>query len=301
MTGAVSLLETLQQAVPLAGFTSFRVGGLAQFYDEPASVEAIATAWQWARLADFPVTFLGAGSNLLISDRGLPGLVLNLRRLQGATFDLATGCVEVAAGEPIPRLAWAAARQGWSGLEWAVGIPGTLGGAVVMNAGAQGGCMADILQSVQVITDQGLETWSREQLQYDYRHSVLQTGHACVVSAQLQLQPGFERSQVLTTTSTNFRQRKRTQPYHLPNCGSVFRNPEPQKAGQLIEACGLKGYQIGDAQVSELHVNFILNCGAARAQDILSLIRHVQGTVGDHFGVNLHPEVKLLGEFQDVI
>lgn len=161
--------------------------------------------------------------------------------------------------------------------------------------------MADILQSVQVITDQGLETWSREQLQYDYRHSVLQTGHACVVSAQLQLQPGFERSQVLTTTSTNFRQRKRTQPYHLPNCGSVFRNPEPQKAGQLIEACGLKGYQIGDAQVSELHANFILNCGAARAQDILSLIRHVQGTVGDHFGVNLHPEVKLLGEFQDVI
>ncbi|WP_338430314.1 UDP-N-acetylmuramate dehydrogenase [Synechococcus elongatus] len=294
----VMSLEGLRTAVSLAPLTTFRVGGTAEFYLEPQSSEAIAAAWQWAQAESLPITFLGAGSNLLISDRGLDGLVINLRQLQGAHFKPAAGLIQVAAGEPIPRLAWAAARQGWRGLEWAVGIPGTIGGAAVMNAGAQGGCMADILQSVQVITPHGPETWVQADLQYDYRHSILQSGQACVVSVNLQLQPGFERSQVLADTSANFRQRKRTQPYHLPNCGSVFRNPEPQKAGQLIEACNLKGYQIGDAQVSELHANFILNCGSARAQDILDVIHHVQGTVRDRFGVSLHPEVKMLGEFQ---
>ncbi len=292
------MLESLLQAnVTLAPLTSFRVGGVARWYAEPTRADEVIRLLQWARDEALPVTFLGAGSNLLISDYGLPGLVLGSRLAKGARFDDGSGQVTVIAGEPIPRLAWAAARRGWRGLEWSVGIPGSLGGAVVMNAGAQGGCLADSLVQVTVLGPSGPEVWEAERLAYSYRHSRLQQGDYWVIEGTLQLQPGHDAKQVLADTTRNLRQRKGTQPYHLPNCGSVFRNPEPRKAGQLIESLGLKGHRIGQAQVAEKHANFILNLGDARATDILALIRHVQARVQDTYGVQLEPEVKLLGEF----
>ncbi len=290
----------LQANCSLAPLTSFKVGGPAQWYAEPTRADEVIRLLQWARDEALPVTFLGAGSNLLISDHGLPGLVIGSRLAKGARFEPATGQVTVLAGEPIPRLAWAAARRGWRGLEWSVGIPGSLGGAVVMNAGAQGGCLADSLVQATVLGPTGLEVWEAERLAYGYRQSRLQQGDYWVIEATLQLQPGQDPKQVLADTTCNLRQRKGTQPYHLPNCGSVFRNPEPQKAGQLIESLGLKGHCIGQAQVAEKHANFILNLGNARAEDILALIRYLQASVRTEYGVDLEPEVKLLGAFPDV-
>ena len=158
--------NVLHTNVSLAPLTSFRVGGVAEWYAAPRRIEDLKACLDWATLEELPITMLGAGSNLLISDRGLSGLVLSTRHLQGAQFDPLTGQVTVMAGEPLPRLAWEAARRGWTGLEWAAGIPGTVGGAVVMNAGAQGSCTADTLLQTQVLSRTGSHRLNREDLHY---------------------------------------------------------------------------------------------------------------------------------------
>ncbi|GAB1538194.1 hypothetical protein NUACC21_08520 [Scytonema sp. NUACC21] len=181
----------------------------------------------------------------------------------------------------------------------AVGSPGTVGGAVVMNAGAHNNCIADILTSVEVLLPDGsLETLTREQLGYAYRTSILQGNNKIVTQATFQLQPGADPAYVVATTKQHKQHRLNTQPYHLPSCGSVFRNPKPHAAGWLIEQTGLKGYQIGKAQVAQRHANFIVNCGGASAWDIFNLIRHVQQRVQDRWSILLEPEVKMIGEFQ---
>ena len=196
-------------------------------------------------------------------------------------------------------MAWEVAAQGWQGFEWAVGIPGTVGGAVVMNAGAHNSCVADILVSAQVLSSDGtLETLNREQLGYSYRTSLLQGSDRIVTQATFALKPGADPAQVVATTKQHKQHRLSTQPYHLPSCGSVFRNPKPYAAGWLIEQTGLKGYQIGKAQVAQRHANFIVNCGGASACDIFNLIRHIQEQVQEHWSVWLEPEVKMIGEFQ---
>ncbi len=289
---------TIRSQVPLSGFTSYRVGGPAQWYVAPRNIEALQASINFAKENDLPVTILGAGSNLLVSDRGIPGLVIATRHLRYRHFDPETGQVTLAAGESIPALAWAAAELGWQGLEWAVGIPGSVGGAVVMNAGAHNSCIADILVSAQVLTPDGkLETLNREQLGYSYRSSILQGSDRIVTQATFQLQPGADPAQVIAITKQHKQHRLTTQPYHLPSCGSVFRNPKPYAAGWLIEQTGLKGYQIGKAQVAQRHANFIVNCGGASAWDIFNLIRHVQQRVQERWSIVLEPEVKMLGEF----
>jgi UDP-N-acetylmuramate dehydrogenase len=197
-------------------------------------------------------------------------------------------------------LAWQVADLGWSGLEWAVGIPGTVGGAVVMNAGAHGGCVADYLVSADVIGPDGIpHTFSLEDLAYTYRTSILQGKSWLVTQATFQLQPGFEPAKINAVTQTHLDQRRSSQPYHLPSCGSVFRNPSKQyKAGWLIEEVGLKGHRIGGAEVAQRHANFILNCGGATATDIFQLIRYIQTVVADRWSLHLEPEVKILGDFQ---
>jgi UDP-N-acetylmuramate dehydrogenase len=241
---------------------------------------------------------IGAGSNLLVSDDGLPGLTLCQRRLQGSQLDPREGWVEAQAGEPIPTLARKVARQGLHGLEWAVGIPGTVGGAVVMNAGAQGGCTAEWLHSIQVIDperpDQPFVLEARD-LAFAYRHSRLQDEALLVLSARFRLSPGHDPAVITANTSANLHSRTKSQPYQQPSCGSVFRNPEPRKAGQLIEELGLKGLSVGGAQVSPLHANFIVNTGSATAADIDTLLCLVQGKVLEKYGILLHPEVKRLG------
>jgi UDP-N-acetylmuramate dehydrogenase len=277
----------LRRAVGLADYTTWRVGGEAQWFAEPENREQLQALLAWAHQERLPWGVIGAGSNLLISDQGLPGLTLCNRRLQGLVLEASSGLIEAEAGEPIPTLARRAARAGLSGLEWSVGIPGTVGGAAVMNAGAQGGPEAPF-------------ELTADQLDFAYRHSRLQLEPLVVLAARFQLQPGQDPAAVSQRTSANLHSRTSTQPYQQPSCGSVFRNPEPQKAGQLIEALGLKGLQVGGAEVSPIHANFIVNTGGATAADIDQLIAEVQQQVRAAHGIALHPEVKRLGPFEGI-
>jgi UDP-N-acetylmuramate dehydrogenase len=290
--------DLIKPKVSLANQTSYRVGGKADWYSAPRNWEELEATFEWYQRQDFPLTLLGAGSNLLISDRGIKGLVISTRYFRSYEFDLETGQLTADAGEPIANLAWKAAKRGLKGLEWAVGIPGTVGGAVVMNAGAHSQCLADILVKTTVISPDGTVTeLTRADLNYAYRTSSLQGDNQMVLRATLQLQPGFTKAEIMELSNCNWTQRKTTQPYHLPSCGSVFRNPQPHAAGWLIEQLGLKGHMIGDAQIAHRHANFILNCGQATANDIFQLIRYIQEQVEYHWSVTLEPEVKLVGEF----
>ncbi|MDV3000632.1 MAG: UDP-N-acetylenolpyruvoylglucosamine reductase [Chroococcopsis gigantea SAG 12.99] len=294
-------LDTVKYQVPLADHTSYRVGGMAEWFAQPCDLNQLQELFLWWQTEGGPLTLLGAGSNLLISDRGLPGLVVSTRYLRHTSFDNDSAHITAAAGEPLPKLAWRAAKRGWQGLEWAVGIPGTVGGAVVMNAGAHKGCIADCLVSATVLNpDGGLETLTAQQLGYSYRTSALQGAGRLVISATFALNPGFDTQKMMALTGHNLHHRKNTQPYDKPSCGSVFRNPEPYAAGWLIEQEGLKGYRIGEAEVSQRHANFILNRGQAKAQDIFRLIRHVQAEVSGAWSVLLEPEVRILGDFSGV-
>lgn len=291
----------IKPKVSLSSYTSYRVGGPAEWFVAPRSLESLQEGIKYAKEHELPITVLGAGSNLLVSDNGIPGLVIATRHMRYSNFESETGRVTFAAGESIPALASAVAERGWEGFEWAVGIPGTIGGAVVMNAGAHNSCIADILVSAEVLTEDGsLQTLTREELNYSYRTSVLQGSNLIVIRATLQLQPGADPAEVTARTKQHKKHRLATQPYHLPSCGSVFRNPKPHSAGKLIEEAGLKGFKIGQAQVAQLHANFIVNCGGATANDVFNLIRHVQQQVQERFNIKLHPEVKMLGEFQAV-
>ena len=288
----------LRQGVSLQEFTTWRVGGPAEWFAEPADGAQLVALARWARARQLPLRVIGAGSNLLIADQGLAGLTVCIRRLQGSRVDGESGVVEAEAGEPIPTLARKVARAGLHGLEWAVGIPGTVGGAAVMNAGAQGGCTAEWLDSVLVLDPSGSGESLRlraPDLDFDYRHSRLQQEPLLVLSARFQLEPGHDPAAVSARTSANLHSRTSTQPYQQPSCGSVFRNPEPEKAGRLVESLGLKGTRIGGAEVSPLHANFIVNTGGATAADIDALIKLVQQRVWESTGINLHPEVKRLG------
>ncbi|WP_353929244.1 UDP-N-acetylmuramate dehydrogenase [Okeanomitos corallinicola TIOX110] len=285
----------------LSAFTSYRVGGAAQLYASPRNLEALKASIEYAKENDLPVTVLGAGSNLLVSDQGIPGLVIATRHFRSKHFDSQTGQLTVAAGESIPSLAWEAAELGWEGLEWAVGIPGTVGGAVVMNAGAHNSCIAEMLVSAELLAPDGtLETVTPAELDYKYRTSLLQGGDRIVTQATFQLQPGADPVQVKAITKQHKQHRLSTQPYNFPSCGSVFRNPKPYSAGWLIEQAGLKGYQIGGAQVAQLHANFIVNRGGAKASDIFCLINYIQQEVQERWSIWLEPEVKMIGEFQAV-
>ncbi|MBD2394265.1 UDP-N-acetylmuramate dehydrogenase [Cyanobacterium aponinum FACHB-4101] len=300
-TKVVTLTNTecnIYQSVSLSPFTSYRVGGKAQWYAEPKSWNDIQAIFTWLQKEQMPFTCLGGGSNLLISDRGIEGLVLNTRHLKQYLIDEDNLTITVGAGYPLPKLAWKAAKKGWQGLDWAVGIPGTVGGAVVMNAGAHKGCMADIFKSAIVAYSDGrMETLSKEDLEYSYRSSRLQKENALVLQATLNLESGQSKEEMMALTTSNFKMRKQTQPYDKPSCGSVFRNPKPQAAGWLIEQIGLKGHQIGGAQVAHRHANFILNAGNATARDIFNLIQYVQEKVEENWSILLHPEVKFLGQF----
>jgi UDP-N-acetylmuramate dehydrogenase len=293
----------LRRSVGLADYTTWRVGGSAQWFAEPESALQLQALLAWAQAEGLPSLVIGAGSNLLVSDAGLEGLTLCNRRLQGAALDPSTGLIEAQAGEPIPSLARRAARAGLSGLEWSVGIPGTVGGAAVMNAGAQGGCTAEVLESVTVIEphkpNQPFALRAGE-LDFAYRHSRLQEEPLVVLSARFRLNAGHDPAEVSRHTSANLHSRTSTQPYQQPSCGSVFRNPEPHKAGQLIEALGLKGLSIGGAQVSPIHANFIVNTGAATAAEIDQLISAVQERIQAAHGITLHTEVKRLGPFEGI-
>jgi len=295
---SVDIQQLIRANISLAGLTSMKVGGAAEYFISPRSSTELAESLAWASDRHLPITIIGAGSNLLISDEGLAGLVICTRHMRGIKFDETSGQVTAAAGEPVARLAMQIASHGWTGFEWAIGIPGTVGGLVVMNGGAQGGSAADCVVSVKTVTLTGeTQILYPQDLDFSYRTSALQGSQLLVTEATFKFQTGGDPEAIAADTEAKLKARHSTQPYHLPNCGSVFRNPLPQFAAKLIQDAGLKGYQIGNAQVSELHGNFIVNLGNAKAKDIFSLIEHIKQVIRDRYGIALETEVKLIGYF----
>ncbi len=290
----------LQANVPLKGLTTWKVGGSAQWYLEPRTIAQTQSGLAWAKQNQLPVTIIGAGSNLLISDKGLAGLVICTRHLRyvNTQVDAGNQSIQVDAGKMLASLAWQAARRGLGGMEWAAGIPGTVGGAVVMNAGAHGHSTQEILVSTEVLDlDGSIETLTNQDLDYSYRTSILQGDSRIVLSATFKLLATSDAEEIKARTFRDLEKRHSKQPYDRPSCGSVFRNPSPLYAAALIEELGLKGHRIGDAEVSTLHANFIINRKNAKASEILELIYYVQSRVRTHYAIELEPEVKMLGEF----
>lgn len=291
--------ERLQTQAPLARYTAARLGGPAEALLEVFSADELAQAVELAWETDCGYTLLGGGSNVLISDRGISGLVI-LNRARAVKFEVAAEppVIWAESGANLGVLARQAAAHGLSGLEWAAGIPGTLGGAVVGNAGAHGGDMGGNLLLANILQPDGKRlNWPVEKLEYGYRSSALRRMDppAVVLAARLHLE--HDRSEEVQKRLEEFvAYRKLTQPPGA-SLGSMFKNPSDDYAGRLIEAAGLKGARIGDVQISPVHANFFINIGNARAQDYYKLILLAQETVAREFGVRLKLEIVLLGEW----
>jgi UDP-N-acetylmuramate dehydrogenase len=280
---------------PLWRHVTLRVGGPADVLVVPHSADELRAAARVLFGQGVPFVLLGQGSNVLIADGGIRGVVVKVGKgVDRVRWDGETVTVE--AGYGLPRLAQEAARRGLAGLEFAAGIPGSVGGGVVMNAGAHGHQLAEVLDAARVVTPAGEEVLTRAALGFAYRTSVLQQRPAVVVEATLRLRPADPR-EVRARLDAWLAQRNATQPIGPPSSGCIFRNPEGDHAGRLIDAAGLKGLSVGDAVVSEVHANYIVNRGAARAADVLALVEQVRARVRERFGRELELEVKLLGDF----
>lgn len=257
----------------------------------PKTGAEIEKLWQYAQEENIPIRLIGRGSNLLFPDEGLKGITVVTTDLKGESWGEFS--VQAQAGCSMAHLAQEAGEHGFSGLEFARGIPGTLGGAIVMNAGAHGGEIQNVLHTVTVLTEKGkLETLGKEQLTFGYRECSLQ-GKAWILEAELKFNPG-EKERIKEQMVENLAKRKAAQPLELPNAGSVFRNPPGDSAGRLIEKAGWKGKGIGGAQVSPKHANFIVNVGNATAADVLALIHAIQRDVFEKFAVELRTEVRYI-------
>lgn len=278
---------------PLAPHTSFKVGGPAALFAEPRTIDELRAVLSLCREQDVPSVILGGGTNLLISDKGFPGVVL---RLAGEfnTFFYHGSTVDCGAGVQLSPLAVDACRRGLCNLEFAVGIPGTLGGALVMNAGAHGREIGRIVLEALVLDRYLLpQILSRQQLHFAYRQSDLPVG-SIVCRVKLGLSHG-QKEEIQEKCRQNFRLRREGQP-RQPSAGSVFKNPPGHAAGRLLEEAGLKGQREGNAMISTIHANFIVNCGNATSADILALIKTARNAVREKYGVELELEIRLLGE-----
>lgn len=278
---------------PLSRHTTMKIGGPADILVEPKDVNSLEKVMKIIRQEKITWRAIGRGSNLLVDDDGVEGVVIKVGKgLNHLIVD--DNIVTVGAGYPIVPLATTMSKQGLSGLEFAGGIPGSVGGAVYMNAGAHGSDISQVLKKARVLFEDGRLEWlTNEELGYSYRTSILQNSKAVCIEAVLELKRG--NPDLITKDMQEFKDhRHRTQPYDKPCAGSIFRNPLPNHAGRLIEEAGLKGYQLGGAQVSDLHANFIINAGGGKAQDVLDLIRFVQKTIHEKYGVDLHTEIEMV-------
>ena len=278
---------------PLARYTSWRAGGAADRFYIPAGLDDLAAFLQALDAAE-PLYFIGLGSNLLVRDGGVRGTVVLMHNTLAA-LQMDQGMIYAEAGVTCAKLARFAARQHRHGAEFMAGIPGTVGGALAMNAGCHGGETWDIVARVKTLDRQGaMHERTPEEYEVSYRH-VLGPQQECFAGAWFEL-PAGDEAEAEQKIKHLLARRLATQPLNLPNAGSTFRNPAGDHAARLIEASGLKGYRIGDAQVSEKHANFIVNLGAARAADIEQLIAHMRDTVRAQHGVELQQEVRIIGE-----
>jgi UDP-N-acetylmuramate dehydrogenase len=278
----------------MRNFTTWRVGGPADLLITPHNKEDIKNSILFAKEYGLPITVIGNGSNLLVLDGGIRGLVIKLGEFKGVS--LQGEMITVEAGVMIPVLARMATKASLSGLEFAVGIPATLGGGLVMNAGAFGQSIGSLVQEIEAIDYQGKEqSLSKGELSFCYRSSSISGQELVVLRAVLRLIPA-PKEDIASRMEINKAERAKIQPIGLPCAGSVFRNPPQDYAGKLIEELGLKGQRIGDAEVSSKHANFIVNCGCATGREILTLIKIIQERVFENKGIMLVPEVLIIGE-----
>ncbi|EXG85457.1 UDP-N-acetylmuramate dehydrogenase [Clostridium sp. ASBs410] len=277
--------------------TSFRVGGPAACFVIPADEKELAAVMALCRREEVPFFILGNGSNLLVGDEGYDGVVISMDCLNHCQVDKETGVLKAGAGAPLARIALEAYRATLTGFEFAAGIPGTLGGAVVMNAGAYGSEMKEVLRSVRVLTPEGeVRELPADQLSLGYRASCIIPKQYVVLEAKIRLRDGDEVS-IKNRMNELARRRKEKQPLEYPSAGSTFKRPEGHFAGKLIEEAGLRGFSLGGAQVSEKHCGFVINKDGATAADIRNLCEEVKKRVLKNSGVALEMEVKTLGKF----
>ena len=288
--------DNVKQQEPMSRHTTFRIGGPADFYLCPHSTNEVQEIVEICKEEKLPYFVLGNGSNLLVSDKGYRGVVIQLWK-NFSDITVKDCCIQAKAGALLSKVAAEALEAGLTGMEFASGIPGTIGGAAFMNAGAYGGEMKDIIKSVKVLDTQGeVRVLPKEELKMGYRTSILKEKGYTVLSVELELTRGNQEE--IRNTMEDLKERRTSkQPLEMPSAGSTFKRPEGYFAGKLIMDSGLRGFSVGGAQVSEKHCGFVVNKGGATAMDVLNLIREVQRRVKEQFGVDLETEVRFLGEF----
>ena len=279
---------------PMSAHTTFRIGGPADYYVEP-TFEEVKELLFFLKKENIPYTLIGNGSNLLVSDEGIEGVVVSFGK-EMSEVSWEKEVVRAKAGILLSRLASFAASKSLSGLEFASGIPGTLGGAITMNAGAYGGEMKDVVQSVTVLDGDEMKEYSGEEMDFSYRHSRVLDEDLIVLEVTMKLQSGREE-EILSSMKELNKKRVEKQPLNFPSAGSTFKRPEGYFAAKLIEDAGLKGYTVGGAKVSEKHSGFVINFDHATAKDVCTLMRDVQRIVKEKFDVSLEPEVRMIGRF----
>ena len=287
-----------QTNAQLSRFTTLKVGGPCRRLVHPTNISELQALFEELTASNEPWYILGGGSNLLVSSDGYDGTVIRTNQLTQISV-VEPGTIEAAAGYRLAHLAKYAAELGLTGLEFAVGIPGTAGGAVVMNAGAHGSCFANIVESVTIFdtNTRKLCTLNSIELDFQYRSSKLDPDKQIVVSAILRLQKGNKET-IIKRTQDNEDYRQKTQPIGCPNAGSTFKNPSFERsAGYLLDQAGAKNMREGDAAVSDLHANFVINLGNATSQEITTLLARMQNAVVEKFQIRLEPEWKHLGKF----
>ncbi|MFY9442421.1 MAG: UDP-N-acetylmuramate dehydrogenase [Bacillota bacterium] len=285
---------TLLVSEPMSSHTSFRIGGPADVFFVPSDEEDIRVALRSCSQHGVPVTVIGGGTNLLVSDLGIEGLVL---RIEGclAQVTVQGNYITAGAGAPLCRVASVAAEHSLTGLEFAVGIPGTVAGAVAMNSAAHGRSMSDVVSSVRVLRLDGTEVvLQANECEFGEKTSVFQRGELIILEVILRLSAG-DQEEIRRLRDRYARDRRAKQPLNYPSAGCVFRNPAGGGAGRYIDQAGCKGLRVGDAEVSRLHANFIVNLGCATASDVTQLIEQVQKLVIDKVGVRLEPEIRFIG------
>ncbi|MTI85244.1 MAG: UDP-N-acetylmuramate dehydrogenase [Firmicutes bacterium] len=289
VSGTIKANESMQN------HTSWKIGGPAEVFVEPQSLKDLQSIFIYARENGIDLTVIGHGSNLLVSDLGVKGIVVKIGRGMDY-FSVQGNRITAGAGVKLARLAALARENALEGFEFAAGIPGTVGGALAMNAGANNWCMADLVSEVLTIDNSGnIRKYMASELDFSYRSSELREKSLTVVEAVFEGVKG-NRETIKKVTEDNLGKRKKTQPLNYPNAGSVFKNPPGDSAGRLIEMVGAKGLAVGDAQVSTKHANFFINRKRATARDMLILIKKVQSLVWKEYGINLCLEVQLVGE-----
>ena len=278
---------------PMAKHTSFRIGGAAEAMAFPKNTEELARLLKMSRLLDHTPAILGAGTNVLAPDEGVGGLVICLKDCLDGMERLDETHIRVMAGVTMTRAAMFAAKQGLSGLEFAHGIPGTVGGGVYMNAGAYGGDIGSVLTRAEVMDPEGnVITFSREDMGFSYRHSRLEDTPGIVIAAVFCLTP-LDSGDIMNRMKELMAKRSASQPLDLPSAGSAFKRPVGGFAAALIDEAGLKGYQVGGAAISRKHAGFAVNLGGATARDVTELLRQVSDRVYEKSGIRLEPEVRI--------